>query len=455
MAEIQIFNNDKRVARTSKAFEIFITRELMRMYTLSFAIPNKYRARAYINSTAQYIADGQAYDTVGYVKNSGNTNITTVTAEHVSYRLNNYTLAAGYAFVGTIAAIAADILDKATDTDGAKASTEFEIGTTPDLGTVSFALNNTAPVTAKYAILALINSGIECDFDNFTINLAEAISSGNSETFEFGVNMSDVSITYAKSNGTTYQLKIANLQRITGTTGHDFDIGDTVTIVDSLTGESFTSRIITYIKCLDDPTRDTISLGDFIADASTAAVATQIKVDNSIQQAEQYSNVSIDHANGFMAVNSAATQRVKMNANDCFVVQIKEGTEWVTVAELTENGLSANRITTPDDSTVYGIIGSIGEQYGLQVKDDEDIAFFGVYRITDGFSMYNNNAPVLGSDATQTVLSCEQEGITSKVICNANGVRFVKDDVVYGLTGSYAVGTKTLTFSGGVCTSIV
>lgn len=354
-ATVEIYNSDQRVAKTSRAFNCMIVHELMRMYTLSFNIVNTDPARRYINETAQFICNGQAYDIQTFKKQSGaQGNTTSVTANHVAYRLNNYNLAAGYSFVGTVAQIAADILAQSVDGSGNKANSEFEIGTVPDLGTISFSLNNTDAVTARYAIMALKNIGAETDFDNFTINFAEAITSGHSETFEFGANMENVTITYDKSNGTTYEVDIADLQQIPGHVGDVFDIGDTVTVKDFTTGESFTERIITYTKCIDNPTKNSITLGVFVSDVSTQTAQMQVDVDtaqstansakseadNSVQQGTSYNNVDISHQYGFRSTSADGQFKVFSDGTDGFVIQQYYNGQWVTIyqASSTNNG---------------------------------------------------------------------------------------------------------------------
>lgn len=344
MAEVQVFNNGLRVGMTSRAFDCHTVHELMRMYTLQFSVANTDAARRYIVPGAEFICDGQAYDVDKFEKNSGSNNKATVKANHIAFRLLNYKIQPGYAFVGTVAQIAADMLNQAVDGKGNKASTEFQIGTTPDLGTISFSLNNTDVVTAKYAIMALKNVGAESDFDNFTINFAKQIGGGQTQTFEFYVNMADVSITYDKSNGTTYEIDIADMQ-IIDPANHPFDIGWYAHGIDATTGEEFTKRIISYDKCHDDPTKNKITLGVFVSDVSTETAQMSIDIDNtasaaahaqdtannSVQQGQSYNNVDITHQYGFRSVSGDGLMRTLNNGTDGFVIQRLYNSNWVTI----------------------------------------------------------------------------------------------------------------------------
>ena len=133
------------------------------------------------------------------------------------------------------------------------------------------------------------------------------------------------------------------------------------------------NRIISYTEC-DDPTQNHITIGVFVRDNASLAIETdrvansalnsaasanetadaaKEKADNSVQQGEKYSNVSITHKDGFMAVNKSGTQRVMMNADDCFVVQTLQNGEWVTVNSLESWGILTPRLTTQDAKNLF------------------------------------------------------------------------------------------------------
>ena len=112
--KIKVYNtNLEALGSTSEAFNIAKNEELMREYTLSFSILNTDSIFDYINENAVFEYGGQKFDVSGVDGDSGANNITQVTAEHISYRLSDYTFINGYSFVGTAAQIAADILNEA------------------------------------------------------------------------------------------------------------------------------------------------------------------------------------------------------------------------------------------------------------------------------------------------------------------------------------------------------
>jgi hypothetical protein len=132
-------------------------------------------------------------------------------------------------------------------------------------------------------------------------------------------------------------------------------------------------------------------MGVFIADAESKNVETDQIANNSVQQNEKYSNVSISHENGFMATNKANTQRVLMNADDCFVVQVKQNGEWATVNTLEGFGLLVDRITnTAAKEKFYVTVGKLdSESYGFQLhrinSKNEDIVVAEIGQL-DGLS---------------------------------------------------------------------
>ena len=101
MAEqIKIHNgNLKALGSTSKAFNITKKEELMREYTLSFSVLNNDSVFKYLTENTTFKYCGQFFDVAGIDGDSGINNITQITAEHISYRLSDYTLPNGYSFV--------------------------------------------------------------------------------------------------------------------------------------------------------------------------------------------------------------------------------------------------------------------------------------------------------------------------------------------------------------------
>lgn len=366
---IKILNNNlKALGSTTKAFNIEKSKELMREYTLSFSVSNDDSVFKYLGENIVFQFGGQYFDIAGLDGDSGTQNITQMTAEHISYRLSDYTLPNGYSFVGTVKQIAEDILKEAKTVDEIAACTVFSVGETADLGTLSFSMRGATNVTAREALIAMSELGVEVDFDNFTVHLPEHIGTDNGLTFRYGVNLEGVHRTWQKGNGWSYEIKIADLQKAPGYEGYEFELGDNATVIDEFSGIMINSRIITYVEC-DDPSQNRVVIGVFVRDNASLAIETDRiansanltanqankTANNSLQQGQKYSNVSISHENGFMATNRAGTQRVMMNGDDCFIVQILQNGEWVTVNSLETFGLLVERLTSVDAKKKFHI----------------------------------------------------------------------------------------------------
>lgn len=375
--KIKIFNNNfTALGSTSKAFDIEKTEELMREYTLSFSIVNSDAVFKYIGENNIFLYNGQYFDIAGIDGDSGNNNITQVTAEHVSYRLADYTLPNGYSFVGTVREIAVDILNEAKTVDEKPASDEFSVGETADLGTVSFSLSGAKNVTAREALIAMSKLGVEIAFDNFIVNIPKRRGINSGITFTYGVNLTGVHRTWQRGNGWSYDIDIADLQKAPGGEAYKFVLGDDITVCDTLSDSIINSRIISYTEC-DDPTKNRVKVGVFVRDNASLTIETERIANNSVQQGEKYSNVSITHKDGFMATNKAGTQRVMMNGDDCFIVQVKQNDEWVTVNSLEAFGLMIDRLTSIDAKDKFYI--KVGKttngKYGLSFFVDSQEGF--------------------------------------------------------------------------------
>ena len=429
-AQIAVYNNGQRMAVTNNAFNAIVKKELMREWILNFSITNRDSARQYvIDPNAQFEAEGQLYDTKSYKQSNGTDNTTSVTAYHVLARLNNYIIPTGYAFVGTLAAIITDILNVSG------AGVEFMLGSRAAGVSGSYSLGNTQPTTAYSAIMGLVAMGVEPSFDNFTINAEVRWGEDTGKVFKFGRDLCSLERTFDKTTVPytySYGIDIANLQRIAGAP-FEFDIGDTAGIQDSLIGDSIIGqRIISYEKCLDDPTQDKVIIGNFISDMADSAIAMQIGIDGSVQQAEQYSNVSIDHQNGFMAVNAAGTIGVKMNADNCFAVYSISGGVWTLLSQLDINGLQAGTLKSIG-STIYGIISNTtAGVYGLRLADSVgNVYFFEVGELSGGgCDIRNKGRRFMYIDDDQSTLRWNNadNSHSAQVKCDTDSVKLFKDE---------------------------
>lgn len=415
--KIKILNNNfKALGSTSKAFDIEKTEELMREYTLSFSIANNDAVFKYISENNVFLYNGQYFDVAGIDGDSGNNNITQVAAEHISYRLADYTLPNGYSFVGTVREIAVDILNEAKTVDKEPASDVFSVGKTADLGTLSFSLSGAKNVTAREALIAMSKLGVEIAFDNFTVNIPKRRGTNSGITFTYGVNLTGVRRTWQRGNGWSYDVDIADLQKAPGGEAHKFVLGDDITIKDTLSGIVINSRIISYTEC-NDPTKNHVTVGVFVRDNASLTIETDRiantandTANNSVQQGEKYSNVSITHKDGFVSMNKAGTQRVMMNGDDCFVVQVLEGGSWKTVNTLEAFGLLVDRLTSKDAKDDFYIkVGKTSAgNYGISfyLNGEEGIQIYS-HEVSPGIVNLKANNSLQLNAATSIVLSAD------------------------------------------------
>ena len=431
---IKIFDkNFKALGSTSKAFDIEKTEELMREYTLSFSIVNNDAVFKYISENNVFLYNGQYFDIAGIDGDSGSNNITQVAAEHISYRLADYTLPNGYSFVGTVREIAVDILNEAKTVDKEPASDNFSIGETADLGTLSFSLSGAKNVTAREALIAMSKLGVEIAFDNFTVNIPERRGANSGITFTYGVNLTGVHRTWQRGNGWSYDIDIADLQKTAGGEAYKFVLGDDIVVNDTLSNIEINSRIISYTEC-DDPTKNHVTVGVFVRDNASLTIETDRiantandTANNSVQQGEKYSNVSITHKDGFMAINKAGNQRVMMNGDDCFIVQVKQNGSWVTVNSLEAFGLLIDRFTSAEakDKFYVKVGKNLDGQYGLDFYIN-GINSFQMGMLSSGYFCLSTES-LLRLRATNGVVSVTGDSVQF----NAGGINVSKNGTAY------------------------
>lgn len=446
--KIKVYDNNlKALGSTSQAFNIAKTEELMREYTLSFSVLNTDSIFDYINENAVFEYGGQKFDVAGIDGDSGANNITQVTAEHVSYRLSDYTLVNGYSFVGTAAQIAADILNEAKTVDGVSASSVFTLGTVATTETLNFSLSGKTDVTAREALIAMEELGVEIEFDNFTVNIPARRGSDKGIVFEYGKNLTGVRRTWQRDNGWSYDINIVDIQKTVGYTGKTYGIGDDITIIDKYAKLTLKQRIIAYKEC-DDPTQNSITVGVFVRDNASLSVETDRianeanrTANNSVQQGEKYSNVSITHSDGFKATSKDDALRVMMNGDDCFVVQVKKNNQWVTVNQLEAFGLLIDRLTSIAAKDKFYI--QVGEvesgKYGLNFyfNDSKGCSIFSETKDDVTISIPNS-------------INITSRGTNSLVHLEAPGILFTSDEILVhnkanntlqsGITGHARIG---------------
>lgn len=456
-AQIKVYNGDmKALGSTSKAFNVTKTEELMREYTLDFSVTNNDSIFQFLTEDTVFEFGGQKFDISGIDGNSGTTNITQITAEHISYRLADYTLPNGYSFVGTVRQIAEDILNEAKTVNEIPASSVFSIGTTADLGTLNFSMSGATNVTAREALIAMSDLGVEIEFDNFTVNLPQSRGADKDVVFKYSQNLTGVHRTWQRGNGWSYEISIVDLQKTPEYEGETYGIGDYITVEDKLMNLTLKKRIISYKEC-DDPTQNSVTVGVFVRDNASLSIETDriantanTTAQNSVQQGERYSNVSITHTDGFKAVSKDGTLRVMMNGDDCFTVQTLQNGKWVTLNQLEAFGLLIDRLTSIEAKDKFYIqVGKVDSgEFGLKffIKGEEGFTISttssGSLILSATSNMYLESR---ADDSIQTFAARNLEFMTDNLISrNKDGSLFGR-----GVTGSGRIRYETETGTQG------
>jgi len=391
--KLYFYKDGQKVGVSSRAFDVIESKELMRGWTLQFTLDNKNPMRKYVAPSAMFEIDGQLFDISSFHQNSGVSNTTEVTAEHVSYRLNKYIIPPMYSFLGTPAQILADMLDKAVDGNGKKASSEFSVGNCANIGTKAFALGNEQEVSLRSATLGLQAIGVEVSYDNFKIHLPQRIGTETGRTFKFGVDLVSIDRNWTVDDGFTYEISVAALNRLPGAQPWEtFSLGDNIQVQDDIIGDIISRRIVCYTKCHDDPSKDSITLGVFVRDSATNAIEMQAEINTKLTEGESYNNVRINRSEGFVSETNDGNKKVTMSGTDGFVCWVKQNGVYKPVASLSDEGLAANKIASYGANLIYGVIGGeVGDTIGFLLKDSSTkLTLFKIVPYLDrsGFALF-------------------------------------------------------------------
>lgn len=397
-AIVSVYNNGNRMAKTNRAFQAIITLDLMRDYLLDFNVSNLDCLRPYMIQSAspvtmpngsiwyrpvtQFEAEGQMFDATKITMQSGTSNVTTVSAQHVSYRTNNYTLPVGYSFVGTAQQIIQDML---TQSGG---SAEFSIGTCANVGTKSISLGNTQPITLRAALWSLTAIGVEVSYDNFKISAPTRWGADKGKVFEFGKDLYSITRDWncAENPPTmSYTIGIVPLWRIAGSSALQFGTGDTVQVKDKFLGDSITGqRICTYKKCFEDPTKDTVIIGVFVPDAADTVVAQQMAINNSVQMGQTFNNNTVTRQNGFVSIapdtSGNPSIRVEQSGTGGFMIQhsTDSGNTWNTIFVVDKDD---GHITINSADNSKRVIMGSGNGFVIEQSADSGSTWNGIFTV--------------------------------------------------------------------------
>lgn len=477
--KLYFYKNGQKVGVSSRAFDVIEQKELMRAWILNFKLDNKNPMRKFVAPGAMFEIDGQLFDIYSFHQNTGASNATDVTAEHVSYRLNNYILPPMYSFMGTPAQILADMLDKAVDSKGNKASSEFSVGTCADLGSKAFSLGNEQEVTIRSATLGLQAIGVEVSYNNFKIDLPVKIGTETGRTFKFGVDLVSIDRRWAVGDGFTYDIAIATIGRLPGAQPWEtFSLGDNVKVQDDIIGDTIERRIVCYTKCHDNPAKDQITLGVFIRDSATNAVEMKASINTKITEGQAYNGNRINRTEGFVSETDDGQKKVTMSGTDGFVCWVYENGQWVKKSWLDEMGIAAGRLIDPDGKA-YAVIGLDGYDYGMRLYragfSEPFISFYEGWQNSSfsekysGFRIVNNtgNRVIYGNDENTYLRSPNGKAefaafgnsnvhmiftsstTSTAIFCSDGKILFYKDGF-FGDTRNVTISGTTLKFIDGI-----
>lgn len=365
------------VGRTTEYFDCVEIQELMRQWSLAFSVTNENPMRQYIQRGAVYEIHGQKFDHKRMKRNSGTGNTTSVEmAYHVCRRLESYTLTAGYTCTGTAAHIISDILGKAVDSNGNKASTQFSLGTCVDVSG-AYTPSSTGSITAYAAIQGLVALGVEPQFDNFTVNAPVRWGADRGMTFKFGRNLADLDFEDdAEQNTTTYTPDAVNRQYALNATDRDYiETGDTVRIKNDLLGEDIRAqRVCTLETHWDDHTGDKFTVGQFVLDLADTITSVQTATDDTATNAKLAISTAQSAA---QSATSSATDAQKAQESAAQSAQTVSdlSSSWQTdlagkVDKITGKGLSTNDYDNTDKATVDGIPAALALKVALASTQD-------------------------------------------------------------------------------------
>jgi len=473
--KLYFYKNGQKVGVSSRAFDVLEQKELMRAWLLNFKLDNMNPMRKYVAPGAMFEIDGQLFDIMSFHQNTGMSNATDVTAEHVSYRLNNYIIPPMYSFMGTPAQILADMLDKAVDSKGNKASAEFSVGTVATLPTKAFSLGNEQEVTIRSATLGLQAIGVEVSYNNFKIDLPVKIGTETGRTFKFGVDLVSIDRRWAVGDGFTYDIAIATIGRLPGAQPWEtFSLGDNVKVQDDIIGDTISRRIVCYTKCHDNPAKDAITLGVFIRDSATNAVEMRVAINQRIVEGKRYNGNRINRTEGFVSETDDGMLKTTMSGTHGLSCWTWEGDHWVRRSWQEASGFTAAKITNPESDGTYGTIGKGPEEtdrYGLFVVNPTSGVFYQVYdNISEWapgiYSLYandyvrfmkninGNRVPFLQAYPGSTQMRWQNKNNPdnySAINADSDGISFEVDGGLYG-TSANIPPNSTVQVKNGIIT---
>lgn len=293
-----------------------ISREINNEYVLTFTAPWQELKTDYLEETgAKIIADDQMFDIKYYEQSHDITGKVeyTVEAWHVMYRLRKK-LFENFVMSGTPAQILASILS----------GTDFSVGTVDFTTQVVFTVNEPMNGLQLLTTFALyINAEIDYSNFGFDVDLLNTIGQDNGFEISFGNNLKGIRKRVDSRLGgspiTSYEVNLIELKNSVEYIKKGYrdleviGIGDTVKIIDPVTGISTSQRIkkINYSPRYRKNT--TLEIADVIK-VFTDSV-TEIKM-QTVTKGKTYNGITISSEEGYVAERSDGKAKVSMNATE-------------------------------------------------------------------------------------------------------------------------------------------
>jgi len=315
-----------------------VSREINGEYVFTFTAPYQELKTQYIDTDNSVVVDGQTFDIVYYDEShdlDGKIEYN-VEAWHVFYRLKKDDLDY-FTKDGTPAEILAEILS----------GTDFSVGTVEFTTTMTFAVHE--PKNLCDLLFTFANDlGAEVEFtgDGFEINLLNTIGQDNDFEIRTGRNLKSIKKSVDKRRGeeiTAYSVDLVELKNSTEYIANGYEalevigIGDTVRVIDEVTGLTETQRIkkVQYSPRFRKNTALEIANKIELFTDSITRIQRETVAKNVV-----YNGIRIGPDDGFVATRSDNKARVIMNATEGIKIQKGDGSGnvWEDVIFLDTDG---------------------------------------------------------------------------------------------------------------------
>ena len=272
--------------------------------TLTFSTILDEKASTYIDEDSILEIDNDYFDLVYYSKNQNEDGTLTidVEAEHVSYRLNNYSLEY-YTKIGTPTEILTELL----------AGTGFSVGTVELTDSVTYSALE--EMTKRQLVMDFVkNIGGEIDFEKFEVSILNHRGSESPRILTTGKNIRIISKVYNKrETDESGNPLVAYTCEPIQPTGYPFMLGDEVLLIQKDLGIQETLRIVRLGYDPYNPMTAEIELANFISGVEDQMyrIAT-----TTVAKEKVYNGCRIGPDEGFVAERSDGKAKTIMNATE-------------------------------------------------------------------------------------------------------------------------------------------